>query len=68
MTKKCPEGIVIKSFSDKSLFLRSILTVRAQKVDFPFGQIKVGGVVILPVTTSVEILHKATHMNILKVY
>lgn len=68
MTKKCPEGIVTKSFSDKSLFLRSILTIRAQKDDFSFGRIKVGGVVILPVTTSVEILHKATQMNILKVY
>lgn len=65
---KCPEGIVTKSFSDKCLFLRSVFTERPQKDVFSVGPSKAGGAVILLMTTLVEFLHKATHMNIFKIY
>lgn len=68
MRKKCPESVVIKSFADKFLFLRSLLTARLQKDVFSFGPGKVGGAVILPVNFLVKILHKATDMNIFKIY
>lgn len=68
MTKKCTEGIVIKSFSDKFLFLRSVLIGRPQKDVFSSGPSKFGGAVILTVNFLVEILHKAIHMNIFKIY